>query len=30
LAEKYPELVEITEKETFDYELLKFDYDRVE
>lgn len=30
LAQKYPELVEVTEKETFDYELLKFDYDRVE
>ena len=27
---KYPELIEIEEIETFDYELLKFDYDRAE
>lgn len=30
IKEKYPELIEIEEIETFDYELLKFDYDRSE
>lgn len=30
IKEKYPELIEIEEIETFDYELLKFDYDRAE